>query len=199
MNIDEPFDAPAPPDPALPCPAAGWGAGGAAGPAPAPAACITREFEQLALEHRALMREHGRAQLRCTELLRLQARELERLQAQAIRLRAQVIVRETALAWAREDRDALERAIPGLRRCMTLSHPDDSEALEASLRKADLVICQAGCLTHGAYWRVQDHCRRTGKTCVLVEQPEALRIVRIHQAAPGPGRTVVATSHEERA
>jgi hypothetical protein len=46
---------------------------------------------------------------------------------------------------------------------------------------ADLVICQTGCLSHGDYWRVQDHCRRTGKACVLVEQPDALRIVRLNR------------------
>lgn len=58
---------------------------------------------------------------------------------------------------------------------------DDIAQLEASLIAADLVICQTGCLSHGAYWRVQDHCKRTGKACVVVEQPEAVRIVRIHQ------------------
>ena len=57
---------------------------------------------------------------------------------------------------------------------------DDLARLEDSLVAADLVICQTGCLSHGAYWRVRDHCRRTGKTCVLVEEPDALRIVRIH-------------------
>jgi len=30
---------------------------------------------------------------------------------------------------------------------------------------------------------VRDHCRRTGKTCVMVEQPEALRIVRLQREA----------------
>jgi hypothetical protein len=59
------------------------------------------------------------------------------------------------------------------------AHVEDPENLEASLAAADLVICQAGCMSHGAYWRVQDHCKRTGKACVLVEQPDALRIVRI--------------------
>ncbi len=58
---------------------------------------------------------------------------------------------------------------------------DDAPELEASLAAADLVICQTGCISHGAYWRVQDHCKRTGKTCVLVDQPEALRIVRFHR------------------
>ncbi|MDY0329480.1 MAG: DUF2325 domain-containing protein [Thiomonas sp.] len=58
---------------------------------------------------------------------------------------------------------------------------DDAPELEASLSAAELVICQTGCISHGAYWRVQDHCKRTGKTCVLVDQPEALRIVRLHR------------------
>ncbi|MFM9925246.1 DUF2325 domain-containing protein [Variovorax sp. H27-G14] len=56
-------------------------------------------------------------------------------------------------------------------------HADDP-ALEASLRAADLVICQTGCVSHGAYWRVQDHCRRTGKPCVLVGEPQPMLFVR---------------------
>ncbi len=54
----------------------------------------------------------------------------------------------------------------------------DDPALEASLRAADLVICQTGCVSHGAYWRVQDHCRRTGKPCVLVGEPQPMLFVR---------------------
>ncbi|MFZ4284780.1 DUF2325 domain-containing protein [Variovorax sp. HJSM1_2] len=54
--------------------------------------------------------------------------------------------------------------------------------LEASLIAADLVICQTGCLSHGAYWRVQDHCKRTGKTCVMVDQPQVVHVVRGHEA-----------------
>ena len=47
--------------------------------------------------------------------------------------------------------------------------------LDASLAAADLVICQTGCISHDEYWRVQDHCRRTGKPCILVDQPLAVR------------------------
>ena len=53
---------------------------------------------------------------------------------------------------------------------------EDPAALAASFAAADLVICQTGCLSHGDYWRVQDHCRRTGQTCVLVEQSVAVQI-----------------------
>ncbi|CAN7390223.1 DUF2325 domain-containing protein [Acidovorax sp. LjRoot66] len=46
-----------------------------------------------------------------------------------------------------------------------------SPALDSSLAAADLVICQTGCISHDEYWRVQDHCRRTGKPCILVDPP----------------------------
>ncbi|MEO6276573.1 DUF2325 domain-containing protein [Roseateles sp.] len=43
--------------------------------------------------------------------------------------------------------------------------------LEPQLAAADLVICQTGCISHDAYWRVKDHCKRHGKRCVFVETP----------------------------
>ncbi len=43
--------------------------------------------------------------------------------------------------------------------------------LDATLAAADLVICQTGCISHNAYWRVKDHCKRTGKQCVFMENP----------------------------
>jgi hypothetical protein len=48
---------------------------------------------------------------------------------------------------------------------------DNSNKLDATLAAADLVICQTGCISHDAYWRVKDHCKRTGKRCVFVENP----------------------------
>ncbi|WCM91574.1 DUF2325 domain-containing protein [Acidovorax sp. NCPPB 2350] len=219
-------------------------------------------------EHRALMAEYGRAQLRCSRDLAAQARQIEALQAQAIRLRARAIVAETALAWAREDHLLHEAEVPGLPRRRALARqvegltqrlhglmrevlhwqwraaargaagpsarpgaaeagadlagavqevpravvciargprgglvarplgaaeslpaalaegtplpagPDDSAAFEASLRAADFVICQTGCVGHDDYWRVQDHCRRTGKPCVLVDQPQVVHVIR---------------------
>ncbi|MBB3195115.1 DUF2325 domain-containing protein [Roseateles terrae] len=45
--------------------------------------------------------------------------------------------------------------------------------LDASLAAADLVICQTGCISHDAYWRVKDHCKRHGKQCVFVDKPSA--------------------------
>lgn len=58
-------------------------------------------------------------------------------------------------------------------------------ALDEGLAAADLVICQNGCISHDDYWRVQDHCRRTGKPCILVDQ------AALPSAAQGPGQPVV--------
>lgn len=169
------------------------------------------DFDQLLQEHRALLRAHGAAQARCSEL----ARHVARLEAQVMRLRGALVARDTALACVRADHEELERSIPGLPRRVELARQvtrlqarvhelmrtQDAGAhgthgtpvaaeraraddhLERSIAAADLVICQAGCMSQGAYWRVRDHCRRTGKPCVLVDRPDLLRIVRIEAEA----------------
>lgn len=55
---------------------------------------------------------------------------------------------------------------------------DNHSILDASLASADLVICQTGCISHNAYWKVKDFCKRTGKRCVFVENPSASSLVR---------------------
>lgn len=223
-------------------------------------------FENIAREHSVLLNEYGRVQSRCSELVARQVDQIDALQTEAarmhaeiMRLRAEVIARDTALAYAREDLYKLQASIPGLSTRLTLArrvekltqhvqdllrererlglhgkvqpataaegaaigdaamqidlreksvlcigqdepatiiaqqaiekagghflHHDgrdvvDDTALEASLTAADMVICQTGCVSHDAYWRVQDHCKRTGKQCVLVEQPQAMHFVR---------------------
>ncbi len=50
--------------------------------------------------------------------------------------------------------------------------------LESSLAAADLVICQTGCISHDAYWRVKNHCKRTGKPCVFTSTPSAAGLKR---------------------
>ncbi|MGO4378645.1 DUF2325 domain-containing protein [Pseudoduganella sp. RAF19] len=47
----------------------------------------------------------------------------------------------------------------------------NANQLESSLASADLVICQTGCISHAAYWRVKDYCKRHGKRCVFVDKP----------------------------
>ncbi|MDM0012301.1 DUF2325 domain-containing protein [Variovorax sp. J22P168] len=112
-------------------------------------------------EHRALMAQYASVQERCSLQLRQQAAEIERLRTQMLRLRAEVIVRTTMLAWSCEEWGG---------------EVSDFEALEADLRDADLVICQTGCISHGAYWLVEDHCRRTGKRCVQIGQADEPRV-----------------------
>lgn len=51
---------------------------------------------------------------------------------------------------------------------------------------ADIVICQAGCISHNAYWRVKEHCKRTGKRCVFVK---GAGVSSFDQAIDKAGRT----------
>jgi hypothetical protein len=59
--------------------------------------------------------------------------------------------------------------------------------LDATLAAADLVICQTGCISHDAYWRVKDHCKRTGKPCVFVENPGSASLKRALAEVALPG------------
>ena len=40
--------------------------------------------------------------------------------------------------------------------------------LKSAVAAADAVICQTGCISHNAYWRVKEQCKRTGKACSFV-------------------------------
>ena len=55
---------------------------------------------------------------------------------------------------------------------------DSYNVLGTSLAAADLVICQTGCISHNAYWKVKDFCKRTGKRCVFVENPSTSSLAR---------------------
>jgi hypothetical protein len=54
----------------------------------------------------------------------------------------------------------------------------NTHQLDHTLAAADLVICQAGCISHNAYWRVKDHCKRFGKRCIFVDKPSATSLQR---------------------
>jgi hypothetical protein len=75
---------------------------------------ITVEPDTLAREHTALVIEYGQVQRRCSRLLSEQAAQIERQARELVRLRAAVILRDTALAWAEQDRAELEATVPGL-------------------------------------------------------------------------------------
>jgi hypothetical protein len=62
---------------------------------------------------------------------------------------------------------------------------DNAGKLEASLAAADVVICQTGCISHSAYWRVKDFCKRTGKRCVFIDNPSISSLQRgLEELAP---------------
>jgi hypothetical protein len=46
---------------------------------------------------------------------------------------------------------------------------ESKHRIDAALSAADIVICQAGCISHNAYWRVKEQCKRTGKLCMFVK------------------------------
>ena len=71
---------------------------------------------------------------------------------------------------------------------------DSSNQLDASLAAADLVICQTGCISHGAYWRVKEYCKRTGKRCVFVDNPSVSSLARGLQEI---GAEPMLADHEE--
>lgn len=58
--------------------------------------------------------------------------------------------------------------------------------LDSTLAAADMVICQTGCISHDAYWRVKDHCKRTGKRCLFVDSPSRTALERALAAGGQP-------------
>lgn len=157
------------------------------------------EIEQLRREHGALLLNYREVQQRCSAEIQSLARQVQTLSQQLVRTRAQLIARDSALAWERELRQTLvaqqltawlsspSTAVQpvSLFNQTTLAPQDDDQLeqqlLENSLQAADLVICQSGCISDGAFWRVQDHCKRTGKPCVLLDAASnALHVVQLH-------------------
>lgn len=65
---------------------------------------------------------------------------------------------------------------------------DNASRLDASLAAADLVICQTGCISHSAYWRVKDHCKRHGKRCVFIDNPSISSLARGLQLSENEAR-----------
>jgi hypothetical protein len=72
---------------------------------------------------------------------------------------------------------------------------DSQNILDASLIAADLVICQTGCISHNAYWKVKDFCKRTGKRCVFVENPSASSLARGLEQISSKGADATPAEH----
>ncbi len=58
---------------------------------------------------------------------------------------------------------------------------DNPHVLDGRLARADLVICQAGCVQHAAYHRIKLHCQRTGTPCLYLERASLARFDRALQ------------------
>ncbi len=121
-------------------------------PWPEEARADVHAFEALRRENAVLSRELAAIQSRVTQQIAEQSSCIAAQQAELMRLRGRLMARDTLIARLREE----------------VLRPDPDLDLHTHLAAADLVICQVGCISHGAYWRVKDHCRRTGKRCVLV-------------------------------
>lgn len=50
--------------------------------------------------------------------------------------------------------------------------------LDAAIAAADAVICQTGFVSHNAYWRVKENCKKTGKPCAFVPKPGLSGFIR---------------------
>ncbi|MBP6297590.1 MAG: DUF2325 domain-containing protein [Acidovorax sp.] len=111
--------------------------------------------------------------------IRMLAERVVTLSRECLRWRLQAAVRDGSES----------AALPQNQAAVPAAHPMPAQqpphALDESLAAADLVICQTGCISHDDYWRVQDHCRRTGKPCILVDQ------AALPSAAQGTGQPVV--------
>ena len=61
--------------------------------------------------------------------------------------------------------------------------------LELYLAQADLVICQTGCISHNAYWKVKEHCKRHGKPCAFVGSPSPQAVKQVLESMQNETQT----------
>jgi len=62
------------------------------------------------------------------------------------------------------------------------------QRIDAAIATADAVVCQTGCISHAAYWKLKDACKKQGKPCVFVPSPGvgsfARSLAALSNAAP---------------
>jgi hypothetical protein len=103
-------------------------------------------------EHIALLRQWGRLQTQIEALQRTHAHEKAQTSQELVRLRAQLIIRDTLAYWGMNP--LLQR-----RRVAPARQPDRAIS-------AQEVICQTGCIAHAhAGMDKEDTCRLLGGTC----------------------------------
>jgi hypothetical protein len=150
---------------------------------------VARQIERIQDLERALLRSRHEM-----ERERHRAEDaIETLRAQAAARPAEVADRVERLEESLADRAVLcvggrPASLPAYRRLVEgvgghFLHHDGGEEdkltrLDTTLDSADIVICQTGCISHNAYWRVKDHCKRTGKRCLFVDNPSSASLRR---------------------
>lgn len=50
--------------------------------------------------------------------------------------------------------------------------------IDAAIANADAVVCQTACVSHAAYWRLKDACKKLGKPCVFLKSPGVTSFAR---------------------
>ena len=131
------------------------------------------ELARAALEDARQAQPPGQARRKdMARHIRMLAERVVSLSRECLRWRLQVTVQDVSEPAVRSQDEAVAPA----------AHPmpghQPPRALDESLAAADLVICQTGCISHNAYWRVKDHCKRTGKPCVFVDNPGSASLKR---------------------
>jgi hypothetical protein len=43
--------------------------------------------------------------------------------------------------------------------------------IDTAIASADAVVCQSGCVSHAAYWRLKEACKKLGKPCIFLKSP----------------------------
>lgn len=74
---------------------------------------------------------------------------------------------------------------------------NNQSQLETALAASDVVICQTGCISHNAYWRVKNHCKRTGKQCIYVDNPSTSSLLANLQKAAVNGEQQLVQRSEQ--
>jgi len=70
---------------------------------------------------------------------------------------------------------------------------DNAHALTGRLARADLVICQAGCINHAAYHRIKRHCQKSGTPCLYLERASLSRFDLALQKLNSTAKTAMPT------
>lgn len=63
--------------------------------------------------------------------------------------------------------------------------------IDAAVANADAVVCQSGCVSHAAYWRLKEACKKLGKPCVFVKSPGVGSFARGLDALATPTDTAI--------